>query len=275
MHPKNIISEIHKKESFLCIGLDPDIHKIPKHLLKYQNPILEFNKQIIDATKDLCIAFKPNVAFYEVLGENYWTTLKKTIEYIPDHILTIADAKRGDMGNSAKMYARAFFEELNVDAVTLQPYQGKDALNAFLDYKHKWSIVLGLTSNSGSEDFQFMERESKPLYQIVMEKCMNWGTKENLMFVIGGTHEKELKKIREFCPDHFFLIPGVGHQGGNFDEIVKAGLTPDCGLIISSSRKIIYASDGEDFAEKARAAALKLQSKMKSALKLVKRNGSL
>lgn len=274
MQYKNIVNEIWNKESFLCIGLDTDVNKIPKHLLRYQNPILEFNKQIIDATKDICVAYKPNVAFYEVLGENYWPTLKKTLEYIPENILTIADAKRGDMGNSAKMYAKAFFEELNVDAVTLQPYQGKDALHAFLDYKNKWSIVLGLTSNSGSEDFQFIERESKPLYRIVMEKCMKWGTKENLMFVIGGTHEKELEMIRRFCPEHFFLIPGVGHQGGNFDSIVKAGLTADCGLIISSSRKIIYASDGKDFAEKARVEALKLQSKMKSALKLIKKKAS-
>lgn len=274
MHYNNIVKEIWKKESFLCVGLDTDIKKIPKHLLKYKNPILEFNKQIIDATKDICVAFKPNVAFYEVLGENYWSTLKQTIAYIPENILTIADAKRGDMGNSAKMYARAFFEELNVDALTLQPYQGKDALAAFLEYQNKWSIVLGLTSNTGSEDFQFIERESKPLYRIVMERCMQWGTKENLMFVIGGTHEQELEKIRKFCPEHFFLIPGVGHQGGNFDSIVKAGLTADCGLIISSSRKIIYASDGEDFAEKAREEALKLQSKMKSVLKLIQKKDS-
>ncbi|MDW3648885.1 MAG: orotidine-5'-phosphate decarboxylase [Bacteroidia bacterium] len=271
MQYKNIVREIWSKESFLCIGLDTDIDKIPKHLLRYENPILEFNKQIIDATKDICIAFKPNLAFYEVLGENYWTTIKQTIDYIPENILTIADAKRGDMGNSAKMYARAFFEELDVDALTLQAYQGKDALQAFLDYQDKWSIVLGLTSNSGSEDFQFIEPESKPLYRIVMEKSMEWGTKENLMFVIGGTHENELGKIRKFCPEHFFLIPGIGHQGGNFDRVVKAGLNSDCGLIISSSRKIIYASDGEDFAEKAREEALKLQSKMKSVLKQIKK----
>lgn len=266
MQYENIVKEIRSKESFLCIGLDTDINKIPKHLLEYQNPILEFNKQIIDATKDICIAYKPNVAFYEVLGENYWTTLKDTIEYIPKNILTIADGKRGDMGNSAKMYAKAFFEELNVDGLTLQPYQGKDALKAFLDYQNKWSMVLGLTSNSGSEDFQFIDRNSKPLYRTVMEKCMEWGTKENLMFVIGGTHEVELETIRMFCPEHFLLIPGLGHQGGDFDKIVSAGLTSDCGLIISSSRKIIYASDGEDFAEKAREEALKLRSKMKTAL---------
>lgn len=269
---KTLVNEIWNKESFLCVGLDTDINKIPKHLLKYDNPILEFNRQIIDATKDICIAYKPNVAFYEVLGENYWNTLSQTIAYVPKNILTIADAKRGDMGNSAKMYAKAFFEELKVDALTLQPYQGKDALKAFLDYQDKWSIVLGLTSNSGSDDFQFTEHESKPLYRRVIEKCMEWGTKDNLMFVIGGTHEMLFKKIREFCPEHFFLVPGIGHQGGNIEEVIKDGLTADCGLIISSSRDIIYASEGKDFAERAREKALILQHQMKSTLEKLGKN---
>ena len=271
MNYKKLVNEIWNKESFLCVGLDTDINKIPTHLLNYENPILEFNKQIIDATKDICIAYKPNIAFYEALGENYWNTLSKTIAYIPENILTIADAKRGDMGNSAKMYAKAFFEKLEVDALTLQPYQGEDALNAFLDYQDKWSVVLGLTSNSGSDDFQFTEHESRPLYRRVIEKCMEWGTKDNLMFVIGGTHENMFKKIRKFCPEHFFLVPGIGHQGGNFERVMENGLTQDCGLIVSSSRKIIYASNGKDFAEKAREEALKLQIKMKSILVKLKK----
>jgi orotidine-5'-phosphate decarboxylase len=265
---KKLVKQIKDKKSFLCIGLDSDITKIPQHLLKYKNPILEFNKQIIDATHDLCIAYKPNVAFYEVDGEKGWKTLSETIKYIPDGILSIADAKRGDMGNSAKMYARAFFETLNVDAITLQPYQGEDAMKAFLNYKDKWSIILGLTSNSGSNDFQFQKVKTKPLYRLVIEKCMEWGTKENLMFVVGATHEKTFKEIREYCPDNFLLVPGIGHQGGDFDKIVNSGINKDCGLIMSSSRQIIYASNGKDFAEKARIEAISWNEKMKSTLKM-------
>ncbi len=274
MNYQNLVNEIWAKESFLCIGLDSDITKIPKHLLKYKNPILEFNKEIIEATKDLCIAYKPNIAFYEALGADYWPTLKGTLDAIPNNILTIADGKRGDMGNSAKMYAKAFFEKLNVDALTLQPYQGADALNAFLDYKDKWSIVLGLTSNSGSIDFQFKTLNTKPLYQLIIEKCMEWGTTDNLMFVIGGTHEALFKEMRTFCPNHFFLVPGIGHQGGDFERIIANGLTPDCGLIVSSSRKIIYASNGKGFAQKAREEALRLQKKMKSILLDLKKNNA-
>ena len=274
MNYQKLVNEIWEKESFLCIGLDTDITKIPKHLLKYKHPVLEFNKEIIEATKDICIAYKPNIAFYEALGKDYWINLKGTLDFIPNNILTIADGKRGDMGNSAKMYAKAFFEKLNVDALTLQPYQGKDALNAFLNYKDKWSIVLGLTSNSGSIDFQLKTFNTKPLYRLIMEKCMEWGTKDNLMFVIGGTHEELMKEIRSFCPNHFFLVPGIGHQGGDFEQIIANGLTSDCGLIVSSSRKIIYASDGKDFAEKAREEALKLQIKMKSILMNLKENNS-
>lgn len=270
MNYTELVHEIWGKESFLCVGLDTDIAKIPKHLLKYKNPVLEFNKEIIEATKDICIAYKPNIAFYEALGKDYWTSLKGTLDFIPDNILTIADGKRGDMGNSAKMYAKAFFEKLNVDALTLQPYQGEDALKAFLTYQDKWSIVLGLTSNSGAMDFQLKTFNGKPLYRLIMEKCMEWGAKENLMFVIGGTHEELFKEIRTFCPNHFFLVPGIGHQGGDFERIIENGLTPDCGLIVSSSRKIIYASNGKDFAQKAREEALKLQVKMKSILENLK-----
>ena len=275
MNYKELVNEIWEKESFLCIGLDTDIDKIPNHLLKYKNPILEFNKEIIEATKDICIAYKPNVAFYEALGKDYWMNLKGTLDFIPDNILKIADGKRGDMGNSAKMYAKAFFEKLSVDALTLQPYQGEDALKAFLNYQDKWSVVLGLTSNSGSIDFQLKTLSTKPLYRLIMEKCMEWGTRDNLMFVIGGTHEDLFKEIRSFCPDHFFLVPGIGHQGGDFQRIIENGLTPDCGLIVSSSRKIIYASNGKDFAEKAREEALKLQVKMKSILGNLKKNKAL
>ena len=270
-----LVDEIVEKESFLCIGLDSDINKIPKHLLRYNNPILEFNKEIIEATKDICIAYKPNIAFYEALGEEYWRTLKGTLDLIPDNILKIADGKRGDMGNSAKMYAKSFYEKLNVDALTLQPFQGEDALKAFLNYDNKWSVVLGLTSNSGSLDFQFKTIDDKPLYRLIIERCMEWGTKENLMFVIGGTHEKLFREIRSFCPNHFFLVPGIGHQGGDFERIVESALTPDCGLIISSSRKIIYASKEKDFAEKAREEALRLQIRMKSVLAKMKRGDSL
>ena len=266
MKYQELVNEIWEKESFLCIGLDSDITKIPAHLLKYKNPILEFNKEIVEATKDICIAYKPNVAFYEALGEDCWVNLKGTLDIIPKNILKIADGKRGDMGNSAKMYAKAFYEKLKVDALTLQPYQGEDALKAFLDYEDKWSIVLGLTSNAGSMDFQLKTFDTKPLYSLIIEKCMEWGTKDNLMFVIGGTHENLFKEIRKICPNHFFLVPGIGQQGGDFERIIENGLTEDCGLIVSSSRKIIYASKGKDFAEKAREEALKLQTKMKPVL---------
>lgn len=261
MNYQALVNEIWEKESFLCVGLDTDITKIPKHLLKYKNPVLEFNKEIIEATKDICIAYKPNIAFYEALGEDYWFTLKGTLEAIPQNILTIADGKRGDMGNSAKMYAKAFYEKLEVDALTLQPYQGKDALKAFLNYQDKWSVVLGLTSNVGSIDFQLKTINDKPLYQLIMEKCMEWGTTNNLMFVIGGTHEDLFKEIRTFCPKHFFLVPGIGHQGGDFERITANGLTPDCGLIVSSSRKIIYASNGKDFAQKSKGRSPKITNK--------------
>ena len=189
--------------------------------------------------------------------------LKGILDSIPSNILKLADGKRGDIGNSAKMYAKAFYEKLNVDALTLQPYQGEDALKAFLNYEDKWSVVLGLTSNSGAMDFQLKMFNTQPLYRIIIEKCMEWGSKDNLMFVIGGTHAELLQAIRTFSPNHFFLVPGIGHQGGDFEQIIEDGLTPDCGLIVSSSRKIIYASKGKDFAEKAREEALKLQAKMK------------
>ena len=266
MTRKQLISQINKKKSYLCVGLDTDITKIPKHLLKYKDPILEFNKQIIDATHDLCIAYKPNLAFYELYGAKGWITLQKTIDHIPASLFKIADAKRGDIGNTSNMYAKAFFENMNFDAITVAPYMGEDSILPFLEIKNKWVIILGLTSNKGSRDFQFLSADKKPLYQKVIEKCMEYGTPENTMFVIGATHEKIFKEIRQFCPDHFFLVPGVGAQGGDLEKLSSYGMNRDCGLIVNATRSIIYASDGKDFAEKARAEALSLQQIMKARL---------
>ncbi|HPW87149.1 MAG TPA: orotidine-5'-phosphate decarboxylase, partial [Chitinophagales bacterium] len=215
MTRKQLVQQIKKKKSYLCVGLDTDITKIPPHLLKYKNPVLEFNKQIIDATHDLCVAYKPNIAFYEQYGAKGWETLEKTVQHIPDNLFKIADAKRGDIGNTSKMYARAFFETMSFDSVTVAPYMGEDSVKPFLEYKNKWVIILGLTSNKGAQDFQFLQSAKKPLYQHVIEKCMEYGTSSNTMFVIGATKEAYFEKIRQFCPDHFFLVPGVGAQGGD------------------------------------------------------------
>ncbi|MDB5229028.1 MAG: pyrF [Bacteroidota bacterium] len=266
MTRKQLISQIKKKKSYLCVGLDTDITKIPKHLLKYKDPILEFNKQIIDATHDLCIAYKPNLAFYELYGAKGWITLQKTIDHIPSSLFKIADAKRGDIGNTSGMYAKAFFENMNFDALTIAPYMGEDSILPFLEIKNKWVIILGLTSNKGSRDFQFLDTDKKPLFQNVIEKCMEYGTPENTMFVIGATHEKIFKEIRQFCPEHFFLVPGVGAQGGDLEKLSAYGMNRDCGLIVNATRSIIYASGEKDFAEKARAEVLSLQQIMKTRL---------
>ena len=263
MTRKQLIQQINKKRSFLCVGLDTDIAKIPPHLLKYKNPVLEFNKQIIDATQDLCVSYKPNVAFFEAYGPKGMETFERTVRHIPENSFVIADAKRGDLGNSARMYAKAFFEYYKVDAITIQPYQGQDSIEPFLSYKNKWGIILGLTSNYGAQDFQFLQTKKKPLYQHVIERCMQFGSPENTMFVIGATKEKYFETIRKFCPDHFFLVPGVGAQGGSLQLVAKYGMNKDCGLLVNSSRGIIYASSGKDFAEKAREEALKLQEQMK------------
>lgn len=271
MNRKQLIQQINKKKSYLCVGLDTDISKIPPHLLKYKNPILEFNKQIIDATQDICVAYKPNLAFYEIYGAKGWETLEKSIQHIPDSIFKIADAKRGDIGNTSTMYAQAFLKNMSFDAITIAPYMGEDSIQPFLEIKNKWVIVLGLTSNKGAQDFQFLKSKNKPLYQHVIEKCMEYGTTQNTMFVIGATKEEYFKDIRQFCPDHFFLVPGVGAQGGNLQKLSEYGMNKDVGLLVNATRSILYASNGKDFADKAREEALKLHAEMKQYLKLYKK----
>lgn len=263
MNRKELIEQIRKKESFLCVGLDTDLEKIPKHLLEYDDPIFEFNKQIIDNTKDYCVAYKPNIAFYECEGSKGWESLKKTLDYIPKNIFTIADAKRGDIGNTAHRYAKTYFETFNFDSVTIAPYMGEDSIKPFLNFQDKWGIVLGLTSNKGAFDFQFDElKEGSMLFEIVIRKTAEWGTNENLMFVVGATKNEYFKTIRNIIPNHFLLVPGVGAQGGSLKEVCEFGLTNEIDLLVNSSRGIIYASDGEDFGEKAKEAALIIQQEM-------------
>jgi orotidine-5'-phosphate decarboxylase len=275
MTHQELIDLITEKKSFLCIGLDSDLAKIPQHLLKEEDPIFSFNKQIIDATHDLAIAYKPNFAFYESNGEKGWHSLIRTIQYInevyPKQIFTIADAKRGDIGNTSQQYARAMFEPsvsgMDFDAVTVAPYMGEDSVKPFLSYSGKWIIVLALTSNKGAEDFQFLGPEGKHLFEEVLSKSCQWGDKENMMYVIGATKAAMLSKVRRIVPDHFLLIPGIGAQGGSLTEVAKYGLNRNCGLIVNSSRNIIYASGGADFADKARIAALEIQKEMEQILK--------
>jgi len=262
-----LFAQIKQKQSFLCVGLDTDINKIPKHLLDLEDPIFEFNKQIIDATKDVVVAYKPNIAFYEAMGSKGWESLEKTVEYIPKDIFTIADAKRGDIGNTSALYARAFFENMNFDSVTVAPYMGSDSVKPFLQFKDKWVILLGVTSNEGGKDFQFLESEGKPLYQHVLAKSSEWGSDDNMMYVVGATRPEYLSDIRKTIPDHFLLVPGVGAQGGDLQAVCKYGMNDTCGLLINSTRGIIYASQREDFAEKAREEALKLQQEMAPLIK--------
>lgn len=267
MTRQELFQQILSKQSYLCVGLDTDINRIPKHLLESDDPIFEFNKQIIDATKDLCVAYKPNTAFYETQGAAGWDALKRTIEYIPDTHLVIADAKRGDIGNTSSMYARAFFEHLNADALTIAPYMGVDSVQPFLAFEGKWIILLALTSNKGSQDFQFDTVNGEmPLYEKVMRTAQTWGSPEQLMYVVGATHPEKFKEIRRIAPEHFLLVPGVGAQGGDLQKLSEYGLNDHCGLLVNSSRGIIYASNGEDFAEAARAKALALQVQMKAIL---------
>jgi len=262
-----IYDQIIKKKSFLCVGLDTDIKRIPKHLLSEANPVLAFNKAIIDATKDLVIAYKPNTAFYEATGPSGMETLKQTIDYIPDDIMVIADAKRGDIGNTSRLYAQSFFEYYNVDALTVAPYMGSDSVKPFLEYDNKWVIILGLTSNGGSEDFQHLQLvQGGTLHETLIKKCASYGTAENTMFVIGATQTEHIAQIRKIVPDHFFLVPGVGAQGGSLEKVAKYGMNDKVGLIVNSSRGIIYASEGEDFAEAARQKALDLQTQMAALL---------
>ena len=262
MTKAELIQQIRFKKSFLCVGLDPDLDKLPPHLLETEDPIFEFNKEIIDATKDLCVAYKPNTAFYECHGVKGWESLEKTINYIPKDCFIIADAKRGDIGNTSSYYAKTFFETLPCDAVTVAPYMGSDSVKPFLDFEGKWVILLALTSNQGSLDFQFTESEGTKLYEKVLKKAQEWGTDEQLMFVVGATRAEEIAKVRALAPNNFFLVPGVGAQGGSLDEVVKYGANDECGLLVNSSRGIIYASRGEDFAIAANGEALKIQSEM-------------
>jgi orotidine-5'-phosphate decarboxylase len=263
MKRSKLIEQIKLKKSFLCIGLDTDLAKIPSFLLEFEDPIFEFNKRIIDATKDLCVAYKPNIAFYEAMGPNGWVSLKKTMEYIPEEIFTIADAKRGDIGNTSNMYADAFFKTYNFDSITLSPYMGEDSIMPFLSYSNKWSIVLALTSNKGAEDFQKIKTNSDDLlFQQVLKSVIKWGSVDNTMFVVGATKASDLKKIREIVPDHFLLVPGVGAQGGDLIEVIKNGINNDIGLLVNSSRGIIYAGKGPGFDQKARESAKEVQMKM-------------
>jgi orotidine-5'-phosphate decarboxylase len=260
-------AQIRQKQSYLCVGLDADIDRLPRHLLDKDDPVFEFNKAIIDATQDLCVAYKPNLAFYEALGSNGWESLRKTLEYIPDEHFTIADAKRGDIGNTSRLYAQAFFGEMGFDAVTVAPYMGVDSVKPFLEFGGKWVILLALTSNKGSQDFQFDQQgNGQPLYEKVMRKAQEWGTPGNLMYVVGATHPEKFKEIREIAPDHFLLVPGVGAQGGDLEALTRHGANADVGLLVNSSRGIIFAGEGEDFAEKARSAAQALQTSMAALL---------
>ena len=263
MTRQELIFQIKQKQSFLCVGLDTDIKKIPTHLLELEDPIFEFNKQIIDATKDFCVAYKPNIAFYESMGVSGWNSLQKTLDYIPNDIFTIADAKRGDIGNTSSMYAKAFFENLSFDSVTVAPYMGSDSVTPFLKFKDKWAIVLVLTSNKGGLDFQKIEdKNGKQLFEQVLETSKQWGSDENMMYVVGATRTEELLEIRAIIPNHFLLVPGVGAQGGSLKDVAKYGLNSDCGLLVNSSRGIIYAGNDVDFAQKAKVQAKKLQKEM-------------
>ena len=258
MSQNDLFQKILEKKSYLCIGLDTDMDKIPKHLLDDEDPIFAFNKAIIDATRDLCVAYKPNLAFYEAQGLKGWAALEKTVQYIGDEHFTIADAKRGDIGNTSKMYAKAFFENMDFDSVTVAPYMGEDSVKPFLEFENKWVILLALTSNVGSMDFQFQH----DLFKSVLRTAQTWGTPDNLMFVIGATHPERFLEIRKLAPHNFFLVPGIGAQGGDLNKVSEYGMNDQCGLLINSSREIIYASNGIDFAKKAREAALKTQQKM-------------
>jgi orotidine-5'-phosphate decarboxylase len=265
-----LIEQIQIKKSFLCIGLDVDLTKIPSHLLELEDPIFEFNKAIIDATHDLCVSYKPNTAFYEAYGIKGWKSLEKTIKYLNEkypEIFTIADAKRGDIGNTSSMYAKAFLEDLNFDSVTVTPYMGKDSVEPFLAFENKHAILLVLTSNEGAFDFQTKNSDGKELFKVVIETSKYWKNSENLMYVVGATKAEYFTEIRKIIPDSFLLVPGVGAQGGSLQEVCKYGMNENVGLLINSSRGIIYASNGTDFTEKAREEALKMQLEMKKILK--------
>ena len=271
MNREQLFEQIKRKRSFLCVGLDTDILKIPAHLKETSDPIFAFNKEIIDATQDLCVAYKPNLAFYESQGVSGWSSLEKTVNYIrekyPEQFI-IADAKRGDIGNTSNLYARAFFDHMDFDAVTVAPYMGEDSVKPFMTYLDKWVILLALTSNKGAADFQYLRNSETgdQLFESVLKVSQNWGSPDNMMYVVGATKAEKLEEIREIVPDHFLLVPGVGAQGGSLEEVARYGMNDQCGLLVNSSRQIIYASNGEDFAEKARQEAMNVQVDMEELL---------
>ena len=272
MNRKELFENIKRKKSFLCVALDADVKKIPQYLLKEKDPIFTFNKQIIDATADLCVAYKPNLAFYESLGIDGWKAFEKTVKYIKENYsdqFIIADAKRGDIGNTSELYARSFFEHLDIDSVTVAPYMGEDSVKPFLLYPNKWVIVLGLTSNKGSHDFQFTtDSNGERLFEKVLRVSKEWASEDQIMFVVGATQGKLFEDVRRIVPNHFLLVPGVGAQGGSLREVVEYGINSQCGLLVNSSRQIIYAGQDENFAALSREQALKVQEEMKSLLEM-------
>lgn len=267
MTRQQLVAQIRSKNSYLCIGLDTDITKIPRHLLSEPDPVFAFNQQIIDATLEYCVSYKINTAFYEALGLPGWEAMAKTLDYIPSTHFTIADAKRGDIGNTSTQYAKAFFEALDFDAITVAPYMGSDSIKPFLEYAGKWTILLGLTSNSGARDFELQQAGGEMLYEKVMKTASQWGSPDNLMFVVGATQAEEFVNIRKITPDHFYLVPGVGAQGGSLKEISAKAMNKDVGILVNVSRAVIFASDGEDFAFKAGEVARQYRDEMMGYLK--------
>ena len=268
MTRQELFEQIKKKNSYLCVGLDTDIEKIPEHLRSEKDPVFEFNKQIIDATHEYCVAYKPNIAFYEALGPKGWESLQKTVNYIPSDCFTIADAKRGDIGNTSALYAKAFFEQMNFDSITVAPYMGEDSVKPFLKFNDKWVILLAHTSNPGSTDFQLIESKitGKKLYEEVILKSQQWGTPDQLMYVVGATRADKIAEIRNLAPENFFLVPGIGAQGGDLEEVSKYGMNKQCGLLVNSTRAIIYASSEKDFTEAAVNEARKVRDEMERLL---------
>lgn len=262
MNRLQLVQQIKEKQSYLCVGLDTDLTKIPKHLQPAPDAVFQFNKAIIDATKEYCVAYKINTAFYEAQGLKGWEAMEQTVNYIPSSHLKIADAKRGDIGNTSSQYAKAFFETLSFDAITVAPYMGEDSVRPFLEYENKWAIVLGLTSNKGANDFELQKTGEEYLYEKVLRTVAQWGTPDNLMFVAGATQASELANIRKIIPGYFLLVPGVGAQGGSLEDVSKFGINKDCGLLVNASRAIIYASREEDFAEVAKTVAQQYRDEM-------------
>ncbi|MCC5939367.1 MAG: orotidine-5'-phosphate decarboxylase [Lunatimonas sp.] len=271
MNKHQLVTQIREKQSYLCVGLDPSMDKIPAHLHKEKDPFFAFNKAIIDETIDYAVAYKPNTAFYEALGTKGWESLERTLDYLPSSVLKIADAKRGDIGNTSNLYAKAFFDTLHADAVTVAPYMGKDSVTPFLGFEDKWVILLALTSNIGSADFQlFQDSTGRQLFEEVLLKSKDWGTPENMMYVVGATRGEKIAEVRRIIPEHFLLVPGVGAQGGSLQDVALHGMNPDVGILVNSSRGIIYASSDRDFAQVAKKEAIKLRDEMSETLQKLK-----